>query len=107
LISGPHLVPATIEKAVIETVYGLLIDERYCQMLWVGSSSGRDALGVGLVGLAPFLWSAVDEDGSGSDQGYQMVSVDPSPSGLGSIGEFVGHGQSGPSAAGALGDLGT
>ena len=29
--------------------------ERYSQMLWVGSWSGGDVLGVGLVGLAPFL----------------------------------------------------
>ncbi|CAN5766032.1 hypothetical protein BH23ACT5_BH23ACT5_02300 [soil metagenome] len=28
---------------------------RYCQKLWVRSWSGCDVLGVGLVGLVPFL----------------------------------------------------
>lgn len=67
--------------------------------LWMGSWSGGDVLGVGLVGLTPFLWLAVDEDGSGSDEGNQLGRVDSSLSLLGAVDEFVGHGRGGLAAA--------
>lgn len=75
-------------------------------MLWMGSWSGCDVLGVGQVGLAPFLWLAVDEDGSGSDQGDQVGTVDAAPSLLSGVAQLVGHGQGGLAAPGSLGGLG-
>ena len=49
---------------------------------------------------------AVDEDGSGSDEGYQVGTVDSSPPGLGGVAQLVGHGQGGSAAPGTFGDFG-
>jgi hypothetical protein len=49
---------------------------------------------------------AVEEQGTGADQGDQVGCVDRAPAGLGGFDELEGHGQPGGAGAGALGDLG-
>src|SRR5690606_31450151 len=82
-------------------------DLRYCHMLWMGSWSGCDVLGVGLVGSVPFLSLAVDEFGSGSVEGLPVGCGDASTPWRVGVAEIVGHGEGGGSAAGFLGGLGS